>query len=63
METVDSTVCVTAAKPVWESPKLQELGNIRRFVQVGNAFGKSILDMDGNSACGAEAKNGSGLCS
>ena len=37
--------------------KLQELGNLRHFVRVGNANGKSTVDMDGNADCGNEAKN------
>jgi hypothetical protein len=49
-------------RPVWQAPKLHELGNLRNFVRVGNAKGKSTIDMDGSSACGNEAKNGSGDC-
>jgi hypothetical protein len=49
-------------RPVWQAPKLHELGNLRDFVRVGNANGKSTVDMDGSAACGNEAKNGSGAC-
>jgi hypothetical protein len=49
-------------RPVWQAPKLHELGNLRHFVRVGQANGKSTLDMDGNADCGHEAKNGSGQC-
>lgn len=62
METVDSTVSVSDGKPVWESPKLQQLGNIRRFVQAGHAFGKSFNLMDGTAACGGEAMGDGGDC-
>ena len=62
MGTADSTNRVTSEKPVWQSPKLQELGNIRRFVQVGNANGKSFNKMDGSAACGGEAMDDGGLC-
>jgi len=41
-------------KPVWQSPKLQELGNIRRFVRSGEAMGKSGPDVDGDSHAGNE---------
>ena len=53
---------VAAGRPVWQSPKLQELGNIRRFVQTGNANGKSGTHGDGNSMCGGEAMNAYGDC-
>jgi hypothetical protein len=49
-------------RPVWQAPKLQELGNLRHFVRVGQANGKSTNDMDGSSNCGNEAKNGAGDC-
>lgn len=41
-------------RPVWQSPKLQELGNIRRFVRSGEAKGKSNGEGDGNSDAGNE---------
>ena len=49
-------------QPMWHAPRVQELGNLRDFVRVGNANGKSTYDMDGNSNCGNEAKNGTGDC-
>jgi hypothetical protein len=42
------------AKPTWRSPKLEELGNLRDFVQAGNAFGKSLGSGDGNADPGGE---------
>jgi hypothetical protein len=45
----------TAGRPVWKAPKLQELGNLRTLVRVGNANGKSGGNMDGNANCGGEA--------
>ena len=42
------------AKPAWHSPKLEELGNLRDFVQTGNAFGKSGVNSDGSSDPGGE---------
>jgi hypothetical protein len=62
MKTVDSTTYASAEKPVWQSPKLQELGNIRRFVQTGNANGKSGTFIDGSSMCGGEAMGEAGTC-
>jgi hypothetical protein len=62
MGTADSTTRVASEKPVWQSPKLQELGNIRRFVQVGNANGKSYNLMDGSANCGGEAMSDGGNC-
>ena len=44
-----------SSQPLWHTPRLQELGNLRDFVRVGNANGKSHIDMDGESACGGEA--------
>ena len=41
-------------RPVWNAPKLQELGNLRRFVQTGSAFGKSGVSADGASMPGGE---------
>ncbi len=42
-------------RPMWNKPQLQELGNLRNLVRVGNANGKSKLYMDGGSNCGAES--------
>ena len=44
-------------KRSWQTPKLQELGNIRRFVKSGEAKGKSGSDVDGSSKAGNEAMN------
>lgn len=38
----------------WRAPRLQELGNLKDFVRVGNASGKSGLQTDGSSAAGNE---------
>ena len=46
------------SRPTWNTPQLQELGNLRNLVRVGNANGKSLLLSDGSSACGAEAMIG-----
>lgn len=43
-----------ATKPVWQRPKLEKLGNLKDFVQTGNAFGKSGLASDGESTPGGE---------
>ena len=52
----ESTKVGTPEKPVWQSPRLQELGNIRRFVlnTPTKALGKSGPTEDGNSMSGAE---------
>lgn len=50
------------ARPLWHTPKLQELGNLRDFVKVGGANGKSGGNMDGNANCGGEAMNPSPEC-
>ena len=42
-------------KPAWRTPRLQELGNLRSFVQSGNAFGKSGAPGDGESDPGGES--------
>jgi hypothetical protein len=42
-------------KPMWRSPKLQEIGNLRDFVREGNAFGKSGACADGNTSGNNEA--------
>jgi hypothetical protein len=44
-----------AAKPAWSRPKLDELGHLRDFVRVGNAFGKSVLENDGMADAGGES--------
>ena len=61
MNTVDLPR-VPAERPAWQSPRLQELGNIRRFVQTGGANGKSGTQHDGNSKCGGEAMYTGGPC-
>ena len=45
------------SRPMWNRPQLQELGNLRNLVRVGQANGKSKLYMDGGSNCGAESMN------
>jgi len=44
-----------AARPAWSRPKLDELGNLRDFVRVGHAYGKSVLMDDGNAEAGGES--------
>jgi hypothetical protein len=44
-----------AQKLAWRSPRLEELGNLRDFVRVGHAFGKSVLTDDGNADAGGES--------
>lgn len=51
---IDPTVR-SDSKPSWRSPELRELGNLRDFVQAGNAFGKSGTPSDGNSDPGGES--------
>ena len=41
-------------KPVWRTPELRELGNLRNFVQTGHAYGKSGGAGDGESNPGGE---------
>ena len=41
-------------KPMWRRPQLEELGNLRDFVQAGNAYGKSGPNTDGSSEPGGE---------
>ena len=55
----NSAARVTTVKAPWRSPKLQELGNLRSFVQSGHAFGKSGTIADGCSDP-AWRKNGHG---
>lgn len=42
-------------RPSWSNPELRELGNIKDFVQTGNAFGKSVLINDGQAMAGGES--------
>ena len=44
-----------AERTAWKRPKVEELGQLRDFVRVGNAFGKSVLVNDGNSEAGGES--------
>ena len=44
-----------AEKREWRAPRLQELGNLRDFVQAGHAFGKSGGPADGTSDPGGES--------
>ena len=44
-----------SGKLEWRTPRLQELGNLRNFVQSGHAFGKSGGPADGSSDPGGEA--------
>ena len=44
-----------ASKPVWRSPRLEEIGNLRDFVREGNAFGKSGPGADGSTSGNDEA--------
>jgi hypothetical protein len=57
-----STTPVASTRPVWNTPKLHELGNLRNLVKVGGANGKSGTHMDGNSNCGGEAMNSGPGC-
>ena len=57
----DSAARMTTSKTPWRSPKLQELGNLRNFVQSGNAFGKSGTVADGCSDPAGE-KMSMGTC-
>ena len=51
----ESATSGDARKPVWRSPKLQEIGNLRDFVREGNAFGKSGPCADGMTSGNNEA--------
>jgi hypothetical protein len=44
-------------RPVWRTPHLEPLGNLRDFVRTGGANGKSGPDADGNAMLGGEAMN------
>jgi hypothetical protein len=50
----NSAAAVPTGKTPWRSPKLQELGNLRSFVQTGHGYGKSGLISDGCSDPGGE---------
>ena len=41
-------------QPKWQTPKLEELGNLRDFVRTGQATGKSGVMVDGDSMAGNE---------
>src|SRR5581483_12271248 len=56
MAGVDTSTDRPAPKRVWQTPRLQELGNVRQFVQTGGAHGKSGTHRDGPSGGGSEAK-------
>lgn len=45
----------TRAKQPWHRPTLTPIGNLRDFVRVGFANGKSGGNMDGNANAGGEA--------
>ena len=45
----------TASKRAWQSPRLEELGNLREFVRSGQANGKSGAPADGASMPGGES--------
>lgn len=51
----ETTASRRAVKAPWQSPRLQELGNLRDFVQTGHAFGKSGAPADGESDPGGES--------
>lgn len=51
----ESTASVGVEKRVWQSPRLQEVGNLRDFVREGNAFGKSGPGADGTTSGNNEA--------
>jgi hypothetical protein len=53
MAGMDKSAAGTGKTP-WRSPKLQELGNLRDFVQAGQAKGKSGVISDGGSDPGGE---------
>jgi len=50
-----SLVRADASKPVWRTPRLEELGNLRDFVQEGAANGKSGPTPDGGTSGNNEA--------
>ena len=54
MQQPKGSVEALPSRPAWRTPRLQALGNLRDFVRVGNALGKSGIDTDGHSAAGPE---------
>ncbi len=50
------------SRPMWSTPKLEELGNLRTLVRVGVANGKSGVLMDGGASAGCEAMFGGDGC-
>jgi hypothetical protein len=59
---IEKTSVPADPRPMWQAPKLQELGNLRTLVRSGHAYGKSGHYGDGSSHCGGEAMSGSGHC-
>lgn len=56
---------IANSRSTWNTPKLQELGNLRSLVRVGSANGKSKVYMDGGSSCSGESMDGMegmGMC-
>lgn len=49
------------SRPTWSAPKLEELGNLRTLVMVGEGRGKSGVKMDGGSGGGCEGRD-NGAC-
>jgi hypothetical protein len=43
-------------RPVWRAPKVDDLGNLRDFVQTGGINGKSGTHSDGEGSSTNEAK-------
>jgi hypothetical protein len=41
---------VPRRKRAWQTPTVEELGNLRDFVREGNANGKSTLSADGTTS-------------
>jgi hypothetical protein len=60
MKKDSTTPPVSGERPVWSTPKLQELGNLRTLVQMGAAHGKSGAYRDSPANCGGEAMNAPG---
>jgi hypothetical protein len=51
----DQPADLPRAKRTWHRPTLTPIGNLRDFVRVGFANGKSGGNMDGNANAGGEA--------
>jgi hypothetical protein len=51
----ESMASTDVRKPVWQSPRLQRIGNLRDFVREGNAYGKSGPCADGSTSGNNEA--------